>query len=314
MTFNAQDAYQLCNWLDTFTGTTLPPTSAPSGWSLAFTPAFANENYAVVLQSTSDSNQLAIVIWGTHDWSQILEDLKIDSPAAFVINGKSIINGAQIADGANEAIQNVFGLTNSGGQTLSAYLTSIDWTNPSQSVLITGHSLGGTVASIMAPWLATLILQTSPVTAPLPSNMQVITFAAFAAGNSQFASYLDNSPQYQANINVNDVVPQVWATSGPYNVNNIYGMFSSPGPAMPQGDQATLKAKMKNFAKKNPNFQYVQTSNPNTFVGTIQPPPSFSSSKNPQKSQWEWELDVQHNYAYCVQFIQQGCSLPSEDS
>jgi len=287
-----------------------------------FTPTFGGQNYAVVLQNNSDSNQLAIVIWGTHDKSQIIEDIKIDSPLDFAINNNPIIDGAQIANGASDAFQNVLELSQNG-QTLFNFLTNITWTNPSihstkPSVLITGHSLGGTIASIMAPWLATFILRETSLMPPLPSNLQVVTFAAFAAGNSQFAGYLDQSPQYQANINLNDVVPQVWATNGLYQVNNVYGMYNSsqynpPGPAIPTKFQSMLKAKMSEFEKKNPGFQYVQTSNPKTFSGAIQPPPSFSTCKNPQDSQWEWEVAVQHNYAYCVQFIQQGCTLPSGD-
>jgi hypothetical protein len=315
MTFSANDAYQLCYWLDT--PATPPPSSPPPGWTFVFTPTFGGQNYAVVLRNNSDSNQLAIVIWGTHDWSQIKEDFKIDKPVDFAINGNPIIAGAQIAKGANDAFQNVLELSQNG-QTLFNFLTTITWTNLSinsmnPSVLITGHSLGGTVASIMAPWLATFILRETSLQPPLPSNLQVITFAAFAAGNSQFASYLDQSPQYQANINLNDVVPQVWATSGPYQVNNIYGMFASPGPAMPKKYQRDLKAKMSAFENHNSGFQYVQTSNPNTFSGTIQTPPSFSACKNPQDCQWLWEVNVQHNYAYCVQFIQQGCTLPGDD-
>ena len=303
MSFSANDAYQLCYWLDT--QTSLPPSTPPSGWNLVFAPAFQKNNYAVVLQSSADSSQLAIVIQGTRDAAQTIEDMEINNPVVY-----PIIPNASIANGASDAFNNVLSLTVQGqSQTFQNFITSTDWS--STSVLITGHSLGGTIASIMAPWVASLILNTGTVAPPLPASIQAVTFAAFAAGNQAFVDYLNSSPQYQANINVNDVVPNVWATTGPYNVNNIYSMWASPGPQIPQGYLQTLQKKVASIPQ---GYQYIQTSNPTTFKGTIEAAPSFSNCKhgNPQDLQWKWELSLQHNYAYCVQFIGTGCTEPSD--
>jgi hypothetical protein len=249
---------------------------------------------------------------GTHDAIQMIQDTDISKPAAFANSaGVTIITGAEVANGATAAFNQVLNLKPASQQTLEAYLTSQDWSTA--SVLITGHSLGGTVASMLAPWLASVMAQ-APLTNPLPSNLQAVTFAAFAAGNVEFADYLSNSPQYQPNINTNDIVPYVWATQGPYPVGNIFTTFASPGTAMP----ATLQAKLLKKAGTIPvGFNYIQTTEPSTFTGAIVAPPSFSdcnlSAEKVQEAQWNWEVSVQHNYAYCVQYIQSGCTLPSSD-
>jgi hypothetical protein len=309
MTFTANDAYKLCNWLDT--ATTLPPPTAPSGWNLLFTPAYNKQNYAVILQNATDSHQLAIVILGTRNPFQVMEDFAIDNPGPF--NGPwntVVISDAEIANGASSALTDVLGLTATVSgqvQSFKDFITSTDWSN--NSVLITGHSLGGTITSVLAPWLASHILNQQSLVSPLPPQIQAVTFAAFAAGNQQFASYLNNSQQYQPHINTNDVVPHVWATSGPFNVNQIYSMFPSPGPAMPHDLQHWLQRRV---AKIPAGFQYVQTNEPNTFSGTIKAAPSFSQCPEHKQStlQWTWELDLQHNYAYCVQYIGSGCIEP----
>ena len=317
MNFNAQDAYQLCNWLDT--SSDFPPSAPPpSGWSVVFAPAFSKANYAVILENTQtntqDANQLAIVIMGTHYKVQVLEDFQINKPGPFVNSSNSpIIPGAYIANGAMSAFQKILNLTPNGQtQTLEDFLESIPWLTPSvsaPSVLITGHSLGGTIASIMGPWLASLILEEAPLTESLPPNIQVITFAAFAGGNLEFAEYLNNSSQYEANINVNDIVPYVWATTGDYQVNKIYTTFRAPGPPIPESFKTMLQKKVSAIPS---GFNYIQTNKPNIFTGTILAAPPFSGCKPSRipDLQWEWELGLQHNYAYCQQYIGSGCTQP----
>ncbi|HEY2859843.1 MAG TPA: hypothetical protein VGJ21_15585 [Terracidiphilus sp.] len=311
MSFSATDAYQLSYWLDT--QPSFPPTTAPSGWNLAFVPAFLDGNYAVILSSASDSSQLAVVIMGTHDAVQMLQDTDIGNPGPFLnSSGDAIITGAWVANGASAAFTEVLNLKHLfQKQTLGDYLTGLNWAD--FSVLVTGHSLGGTVASLLGPWLASVILDQTPLQVFLPPNMQVVTFAAFAAGNQEFADYLNGSTQYQPNINVNDIVPYVWATGGEYPVSNIYNTFVEPGPLMPSSLQGQLTTKVNTIPKSFSG--YVQTNEPNTFTGAILAAPSFSecnlSAAKLQEAQWNWEVSLQHNYAYCVQYIGTGCLEPS---
>jgi Lipase (class 3) len=311
MNFSAADAYQLCNWLDT--QTSFPPSAPPPGWSIVFKPEFLKGNYAVILESATDSSQLAVVILGTHDVVQMIQDIDISTAVPFEnSSGVSIIDGALIAKGAMDVFDEVLKLKPLlHEQTFEDFLTSVDWT--SHSVLVTGHSLGGTTASLVAPWLATLALKEAPVTAPLPAQIQAVTFAAFAGGNQELADYLNGSAQYVPNINVNDIVPYVWATTGDYEVSSIYKTFASPGPPMPHN----LKHRLRDKVKQIPSgFNYIQTNEPNTFAGTILAAPSFSTcgdAKKIEDLQWTWEVGLQHNYAYCVQYIGSGCKEPSSD-
>jgi hypothetical protein len=313
MAFTANQAYELCDWLDT--QPSLPPKSAPAGWNLAFVPTFHDKNYAVVLQSASDSKQLAAVIMGTHDATQLIQDTDIGKPGPFVNSaGGAIIAGAEVANGADAAFNQVLNLKHVlKKETFGDYLGSMAGSQ-GMKVLITGHSLGGTVASLLAPWLASMILNQSPLKSPLPPAIQAVTFAAFAAGNQAFAGYLNTSSQYQPNINVNDIVPYVWATAGPYPVGSILKTFASPGPPIPASTQKQLKDKVATIPS---GFSYVQTNEPSTFTGTILPAPSFSncglSKEKLQEAQWNWEVNLQHNYAYCVQFLNSNCTQPSSD-
>jgi hypothetical protein len=310
MIFTAAEAYQLCYWLDD--QQSFPPSTPPAGWNLVFKPAFHNKNYAVVLQSISDTNQLAVVIMGTHDATQMMQDLDISKPGPFVNpSGDTIITGAEVANGAADAFSQVLNLRHIL-HTLEHYLSKTDWSKT--SVLITGHSLGGTIASLLAPWLASVILGQTPLNKPLPSSLQAVTFAAFAAGNQAFATYLNDSTQYQPNINVHDIVPYVWATTGDYPVSTIYTTFASPGPLMPAKLQADLKKKVGTIPS---GFNYIQTNEPSTFKGAILAPPTFSdcglTPEKLQEAQWKWEVSLQHNYAYCVEYIKTGCKEPSSD-
>jgi Lipase (class 3) len=307
MAFSPQDAYSLCNWLDT--APSLPPPTEPPGWQTIFAPNFENGNYAVILESLANTSQLAIVIQGTKDAWQMLNDFGINSPGPFVNSSNApIISEASIANGANTALNNVLNLQDGSGESFETALSGMDWSQ--YSVLITGHSLGGTIASLLAPWLASLILDEAPLIEPLPPQMQAVTFAAFAAGNQQFADYLNNSPGYQPNINVNDIVPHVWATGGTYSVGYIYGTFPSPGPPIPESIKIGLGVKVATIPK---GFSYVQTNEPNTFAGTILAAPPFSQCPAGQQPtlKWEWEVGLQHNYAYCVNYIGSGCSEPN---
>ncbi|HKF48070.1 MAG TPA: hypothetical protein VKB38_11985 [Terracidiphilus sp.] len=313
MNFTANQAYELCDWLDT--QPKYPPTSAPTGWKPAFVPTFFDRDYAVVLESTSDSDQLAVVIMGTHDVSQMLQDTHISDPGPFVnSSGGTIIAGAEVANGASAAFTKVLKLRQLPHlETLKEYLEH-KAKSKGLNVLVAGHSLGGTTASLFAPWLASVMLKQTPLTVPLPPAIQAVTFAAFAAGNQAFATYLNGSTQYQPNINVNDIVPYVWATTGSYQVSSVYTSFASPGPPMPESLQKKLKKKVGTIPK---GFNYIQTNEPSTFTGTILPAPSFStcglSREKLQEHQWFWEVSLQHNYAYCVQFLNSNCTLPSSD-
>ncbi|MGH6811052.1 MAG: lipase family protein [Methylocella sp.] len=312
MTITANTAWALCAWVDGGASGSPPPP-----WTAVFVPpppTMQNPNFAVILQDSSNTVQYALVIQGTTNILDLFNDLEVNKPGAFLP-----VSGAQIANGASTGLNNVLGLKD-GNTSLQDFLSSIDWSpNNSNCLFLAGHSLGGTLASIMAPWAAVnLFGQQQPLgSSPgsLPASIQAITFAPYAAGNQQFATFLNNQPNYQANFNENDAVPYAWATTGQYSVSNMYNLFPSPGPyPMP----SWLKNQVINIVNGipvPPKFSgYVQTSGNNSFnfkFPTVKVPPLTVDP-------WLWELSYQHNYAYCMTFGGSASScqylMPSEDS
>ncbi len=61
----------------------------------------------------------------------------------------------------------------------------------------------------MAPWAAVNLFGQQQPLGSLPAAIQVITFAAFAAGNQPFAGFLDSQSNYQANFNANHPFPHL---------------------------------------------------------------------------------------------------------
>lgn len=290
--FTSDQAYQLCDWVDT--GASGNP---PAPWSTVFLPPAPTKqspNFAVVLQLHSvsasihsNSQQYAVVVQGTQNSGDAIEDFDIDT----VVNLPTV-SGAQIAQGAADGLSNVLALV-ANNQSLQKFLLSIDWKK--DSLFVTGHSLGGTIASLLAPWAAVnLFGQSQPIKA-LPTGLQAITFAPFAAGNQAFANFLNVQKNYLANFNENDAVPHVWATSGEYSVGNMYKLFPAPGPhPIPLDMKLLIEKKLKGIPK---NFSYVQTNGTSFSYDSAQPPGGLSPDK-----QWHWELNYQHNTAYSAHF------------
>jgi triacylglycerol lipase len=99
-------------------------------------------------------------------------------------------------------------LATSNGQTLGDYLTK---TIPlTATVTVTGHSLGGNLATVLASWIS---YQRGPAGSAPDPNTQIYTYAAPSAGNSAFAlgfnARLPNSYRYWNSL---DAIPHAWET------------------------------------------------------------------------------------------------------
>jgi triacylglycerol lipase len=120
---------------------------------------------------------------------------------------------ARIAGGTWDALQAFQALT-SNGQTLLDGLSSLVRATAGLPLAVVGHSLGGCMATVVAPWLhhelGTIGVPITPV-----------TFAAPTAGNPAFvASYqqkFPNAPRYWSSL---DIVPRGWDAIG--SVKTLY--------------------------------------------------------------------------------------------
>jgi triacylglycerol lipase len=281
---SADTAYALCSFVDTGTG------NLPTGWTPVWTPvAIKDSNYASVFQYTDGT--LALVVQGTKNVLDALEDFEVATQEDF-----KWITGAKIALGTEQAKKKTLSLADTAGTTLEQYLTALE---SGSQLLVTGHSLGGNLASALAPWIAGTVPAFGGPHHPLaalPASIQGITFAAPTAGNAAFAAFLNAQSNYQANFNLNDVIPHVWAVTEPLNANDIQKMFvGGPNPC-PTKIWDKIQAKLTKIQGKGLN--YTQTKG-QFFTFPIKQEPTTESAT----VQWLSELAYQHNNAYASQFL-----------
>src|SRR5258708_7934822 len=133
----SQLAYSLCDWVDHVKTQQNPPTP----WAIVWQPKKTKtSDYSAVLQNGS---QYALVIQGTHGNLEGLQDLGCD----FWVNFDPV-RGAKVALGAQAALFNMLIQTNDDGMDLVTYLQSISSSWSANPLLITGHSLGGTLTAM----------------------------------------------------------------------------------------------------------------------------------------------------------------------
>jgi triacylglycerol lipase len=292
--FTANLAYAFCSFVDG------DSTTLPDSWQPVWVPkADVRGHTATVFQRFAKVplSVFALAIQGTKDVMDLLNDFQVERQPAF----SPPISGAAIAIGSQEGLNDILALqTRQGsGQTLKAFLMGLA---PGSQLLLTGHSLGGNVASVLAPWIAANVpafggQEGGKVITGLPPSLTTITFAAPTAGNETFASFLNCQSNYQAYFNTNDVVPHVWAASGPWSAYGIERLFPAPGPhPAPEIVRSLIQTRMATLSRLK--ISYTQTNGTSFTFPTVLPP-----GKDP----WVWELGYQHNYAYCMKFQGSNC-------
>ena len=161
---------------------------------------------ALVNRGTVDPDLEGLLQDLYEDATPVPQDQWQDDPAAWIANG------------SRSALETVIALT-SGGQTVLEYLAALPQVDGCEPIiLVTGHSLGGCIASLLAPWLV----------ANLPSAktawLTPITFAGPTAGNQGFVDGLTSAcPLRQIYVNPMDVVPRAWWDVGA--IPDIYGLW-----------------------------------------------------------------------------------------
>ena len=302
-TITPNTAYALCEFVDTIDSTTDPYPLTP-GWQIVWQPVVSSGTcYAIVLQATEPTNvrgnlrllpMYAIAIQGTQNKVDAAFDMAVTPQLAF-----DPIDSAKIGQGSTDALNcilNLAGTNNGVTQSLSEFIYSL---GADDNLFVTGHSLGGNITSVLTPWIAFNVPAFGGRMLPLtylPRNLCAMTFAAPTAGNTAFATFLNNNPiSYQAFFNSNDVVPNAWAITGGLNLNRINNLYL---PTTIPGSVKTLLASKK-LAMAQAGVAYAQT-NGVTFTFPLGIPPTGTSDP------WIWQVGYQHNNAYCAQFLGSG--------
>jgi len=210
------------------------PTAAGGPWTLEWGPA-NNAGNLVFVALNSSKNVYAVAVRGTVEddvtgfFTDILEDLDALSLVPWLY--PQTVTGAQIASGTNIALAQVIAMTDPVTDLgLLDYLRSVISGSDAQ-VIVTGHSLGGTLTSVVAPWIADQL--------PKAGNTGTVavtpyTFAAPSAGNQAFVDYYTKLfPNSYRGVNTLDLAPMAWT-----DLAGIQAMYSTPGQLLSNYSEA----------------------------------------------------------------------------
>ncbi|WBB59066.1 IPT/TIG domain-containing protein [Streptomyces sp. WMMC500] len=218
-----------------------------SGWHLlwlALSPDHAHLVY--VAHNTDGSNQIAVVVRGTAGSpADMVEDLDVGTLVAFAPAGGAEL--LPVSAGAMAAFTRVVtargatgpaAATPAGGdgptltEELATFLESAP-TSPQPTVCVIGHSLGGCVATMLAPYLQAWDWPANP------PRFGLVTYAAPTAGGKSFADYVDSLPwvPYERHVNAYDLVPAAWC-----DLRTALDWYPAPGPPATDEVKELLRA------------------------------------------------------------------------
>ena len=194
-------------------------------WKLVWNPAPVNGNYAFV---AVNENKMAIAIRGSilqfdkaafDNW--IKQDFNVVTQKAWPHTDST--TNAKISEGSFETFQNMQLLKDrSTGKTFWQFIEKT--ADKNSRLLITGHSLGGNLSTVVASWLTTALKKQNKQV----KETAVFTFAAPAAGNEAFANDFNKKfPDAILVENTNDIAPKFPVANAVGNLSLLY----SPSPA-----------------------------------------------------------------------------------
>lgn len=206
--------------------------SAYADWQVVWGPALAGDRGNMMYVAGNPSlNQYAVAVRGT-DWSFVLDWVEDFAsllpllPFQYLVQpaGDGIKVAAGTLFGLDELVQMTGSTTGAAQQDLATFLKG----QPAGAdIFVTGHSLGGCLASVVAAWMAWVLGSAA--------RLKAYTFAAPSAGNGPFADYYNalftdpttnTSTAYRV-YNTLDAVPNAWAS-----LATITG-FYTPAPLCP---------------------------------------------------------------------------------
>ncbi len=189
-----------------------PKYATHGGWQLAWLGltagnlmyvAFNGKIWAVVIRG-SETDPLTRAFW--IDWFE--QDLTALHQVPLPFGDQA---GAMISWGTKQGFDDLLSMRDAfTGKSLVEFLRDVQLVET--NLWVTGHSLGGCLASVMAPYLYETLCK--PKKRP-PSCILPVTFAAPTAGNGAFASWFDRLfPNGRRWWNSLDAIPHAWSLDG----------------------------------------------------------------------------------------------------
>ena len=236
------------------------------GWEMSWGGLSVDgANFAYIAVNAS-AQAAAVVIRGTiFTPIDLLEDLDVGTLVEFTaVPPAALTEPLLVSKGAMAAfteVMNIVSAPANGHSTLLDWLQYLVENQNVQTIYVTGHSLGGCIASMVALFLATnpaYFSGTSP-------HIIAYTFAAPTAGLKAFADCYDicvtkAAPNSSWRIyNAYDAVPNAWASLANL-VPDQGGFFPDPGP----GENKDTAGLIKAFLNTPNGNLYVQTNQGDT--------------------------------------------------
>ena len=258
---------------------------AQGPWSLIWGPATNGGNLVYVAENSA-RNRYAVAIRGTvtsSSWAMfdnIAEDADVFSQDHWRYPHST--RGLKIAAGFNTALENIIAMTDpvTDWSLLDFLRKTLNASN--KDVVVTGHSLGGALATVVSMWLGD---QLSKGGGPSLFRLTPYTFAAPTAGNQAFADAYDAFfPTSRRYVNELDIVPMGYDA-----LATLANMYPSPGPSL--RDYCWLGYEALEFFAPTFKKMYAQT---NRRSGTVKfrGPAASASNTFPQQADIEHSVGV----------------------
>jgi hypothetical protein len=256
-------------------------SSAQGPWKLVWGPS-ANEGNMAYVALNAAQDRYAVVIRGTvssDSWAMfdnVLEDADGLSLVDWVFPQNT---GAEIAAGFQDGLENIIIVPDpTTNYTLMDFLRPVLAASNAE-LLVTGHSLGGGLATTVALWLENQLPNNA---GPVNTTITPITFAAPGIGNQDFANLYDSTfPSSIRYVNQYDVVPMGYGA-----IETLICQYPSPGPTL-KAYNYPVYLLLEGIGAVT-DLIYVQTNQKNGTVSFAGPTPN-SSNTFPE------EVGIQHS-------------------
>ncbi|HVE83387.1 MAG TPA: hypothetical protein VND93_11090, partial [Myxococcales bacterium] len=260
----AQQAQRILNGMNAVLGNTSLDLATGGQWTVTWI-ALTQDRANLAYVATGPNNQIAVCLRGTVGSSliDIMEDLEVGTVLPF--------GNGNVSSGAMKAFAEVTSVTNalqSSPTTLLQAVTAAVNASPGAAltIYVTGHSLGGALATTVGVWLSEQTFSPAPA-------IQLVTFAGPTAGDANFAGQVNGlSPGPLLYVNQYDAIPQAWASLS--NIDGFYPWLpfdkKKPGPVA-NPEVKVLVSVLNKLPGSNTYVQPTQQAALNQDYGTFDP-------------------------------------------